>query len=140
MWLCSQGWLRPHHTAPHAHCRKVGANPDDVKDWVLYFPAATNEPLRALFASAYGSKTVATVDVPGGSRGVTVVSVWWMVPMAWIIFVSFLLSGWRGWYVLLGTEVVVHDERGLTRLLNQQLEAKEHLDEADDLTINSISF
>lgn len=121
-WLCLEGWLMPGHVSAWAMCRGFHARREDVKDWVQHYLFATSDPLVALFGSVYGLEARRNVTLPQGERFVTVVQATWIVPMLWVVCVTLGLTFW--WFLqhITGSHVIAHDERGLTKLLNKQIE------------------
>lgn len=121
-WVCLEGWLMPGNVSEKLPCRGFQAKRRDVKNWVRHYIWATPDPLVALFGSAYGVEARKNVTLPMGERFVTVVRASWLVPMLWVVCVAVGLTIWWFLQCMTGSQVIAHDERGLTKLLNKQID------------------
>lgn len=121
-WLCQIGELVPEQQDKLATCRRVEAKRKDMKWWLDNFRVLTLDPMQALFASAYGIGENSPVNVPDGEEAVTIVNLFWVLPVAWVLFAVVALTIGRRVLVLKKAQVVVHDEGGLTKLLNRRIE------------------
>lgn len=121
-WICLEGWLTPGIASERALCRQFWARRQDVQDWVNLYISDTDDPLVALFGSAYGQEARRNVTVPDGEKSLTIIQAIWIVPMIWVVGVAVVLTIW--WFLcrVTGAHVIAHDERGLTKLLNRQIE------------------
>lgn len=132
-WICLEGWLMPGIASERALCRQFWARRQDVQDWVKLYLSVTADPLVALFGSAYGQEARRNVTVPDGEKSLTIVQAIWIVPMIWVVIVAVVLTIWLFWCRVTGAHVIAHDERGLTKLLNKQIE--ESMSDFDDFEL-----
>lgn len=103
-----------------AECRKVGARRRDIQLWTELYGNHTTGMIEAIFAAAYGTETRITTNIPGGTRNITVITLWWLIPFSWVVTVmlgSFICVGVLWLY---GARPVAHDEKSLVKLLERK--------------------
>ncbi|PXF45362.1 hypothetical protein BWQ96_04882 [Gracilariopsis chorda] len=89
---CSSGVLRPNSSQTLGNCWKFNMNPEDAQWWNETYPRLTLFNARAVYASANGIEERRTVELPGNARPVTIVTLWWIVSVGWLVLVSVILA------------------------------------------------
>ena len=121
-WHCPyrNGFHLDGRRAQNAECRKVGAKRNDILFWTTLYRYHTSDMIEALFGAAYGLQTTITEKVPDENNNVTNVTLWWLMPIAWVIFVLFASSIWVVVMRCYGITPIAHDERSLVRMLEEK--------------------
>lgn len=126
-FLCARKELRPEQDAKLSYCQRIKAKRGHIQGFVDYLRAGngTTQLPRAVFAAAYGKPVLQDLRLPTESqKNVTVINLFWFIPIGWILFVALSILLWRAWYMYKDVPMVAHDEAGLTRILDRQIEGK----------------
>ena len=121
-WHCpyENGFHLDRRGAQKAECRKVGAKRNDIHLWTTLYRYHTDDAIEALFGAAYGVQTSIKEDVPSENKNVTNVTLWWLIPIAWVILVLVASSIWVVVMRCYGITPIAHDERSLVRMLEEK--------------------
>lgn len=120
-WVCEKGFASP-GILPVSGCRGIAAKREDLRYWTeIYFFKGTSI-MESLFKSAYGDEKNETVRLPVGENPITIVTLWWLVPVIWILTVAVAVTYVKIRMIMTKAVLIVHDERGLARLLGRQIE------------------
>lgn len=126
VWLCDQGIIRPEKTGVKKEpCLPFQVERASVGKWLEYYPSLTKNRETALFAAAYGSPDEREVEVPTDEQiAVTIVNLFWFLPIAWILCTVVAISIWKGVHKFHKTPKVAHDEKELARLLDREIDGR----------------
>lgn len=89
---CSEGILLPNSSQTLANCWKFSMKAEDARWWNETYPRFTLFNARAVYASANGIEERRLVDLPGEPRPVTIITLWWILSVTWLVFVSLSLA------------------------------------------------
>lgn len=125
-WMCGRERTWPGKTGKRKeYCQAFEAKRENVERWVDYFGPWAEDQWTALFAAAYGTPNSTEMEVPEGKEeAVTIVNMFWFLPVAWVLTVAVVLSVWKSVHIVRGTPRVAHDEKGLSRLLDRQIKVR----------------
>lgn len=115
---CSKGLLRPESNQTLGYCWKYAMKREHSQWWNESFPRYTLFTGRAVYASANGIEEYRNVKLPGNARPVTVVSIWWVASICWLMVISVALT--FVWIILLlkGFEPRLQSTKSLIQMLH----------------------
>ena len=116
-WHCPSAVFVSQSQARLSGCRKLKVAREDVKWWIDAYTRFELTGMSAVFASAYGVSQRRKVEVEDGEEEVTIVTLFWIVPTAWIAFLLVVLACQIAWKKHLKRRAIAHTERSLFRLL-----------------------
>ena len=130
-WQCASGVFVSESQARLSGCRKLKVAREDVKWWIDAYTRFELTGMSAVFASAYGVSQRQKVEVEDGEEEVTIVTLFWIVPTAWIVLLLVVLACQIAWKKHLKWQAIAHTERSLFRLL----EGKTIVTDDDDCVV-----
>lgn len=118
-WICEYNALTPDGVPTPVNCRGIAARREDISGWVDLYNVGTDDVVVAVFGSAYGMSKAVEVRIPNGVKVVTIVNLWWVIPVSWVLAVFLLLTVWSMALSWRGGRVIAHDEAGLLCIIEK---------------------
>lgn len=123
----NESWLCPVYSAvpwqsEKVECRRLRARQADISGWTNILYEGTFDLETAVFGAAYGIEVRKFMEVPTGSKNITVVGLFWLIPAVYEILMVCIIAVWATVLRVKGFRVVAHDENGLARLLRRRVD------------------
>lgn len=120
-WLCSNASILDESQARLDDCRKIITARQNMHWWIDAVIEYEFRGLIAIFASAYGVSRQEKVEFEEGEEEVTIVTLWWMIPVSWILLLPMVFICYFIRVKFYNLRAIVHDERSLYNLLESKL-------------------
>lgn len=120
-WACDEASLLQGARARLGRCQGVTVRKENLRWWSDVKTRFQLRPMLAVFASAYGVPREQRIEIMNGEREVTVVTLFWILPTAWVLMVVLTSLCCIVWKRRKHGQAVAHDERKLLSLLDKTL-------------------
>ncbi|PXF45361.1 hypothetical protein BWQ96_04881 [Gracilariopsis chorda] len=118
-WQCENAVLGTNARASLGSCRRLTVRREHLRWWSDAKTRFELTGMHAVFASAYGVPREQNIEIEDGEREVTIVTLFWILPTAWILIVVFASLCRIAWKRNKEGQAVAHDERKLFSLLDK---------------------
>lgn len=113
------------------NCRDIQALRNDIQAWTTVYRKSTTDLLNSLFIAAYGATERKELVLPGKNHAVTIVSLWWFIPILVEILLFFSLFIWYGVLTFTSQKGLANNERSLLKML-KKTNGQDSLDDDDE--------